>query len=112
MLIVVKRIRLGLILMGVGLGVKGAAVVAYHLFHLPVLGRVLTAYDPFGVLFAEKVLPLFFDLRGIAPPRGGPTVFEILLVLAFASQCFVLGVAISEVRRLSMRHLGSRLATH
>lgn len=102
-----RRIRLGLILMAAGFAVKGAAVVAYHLFHSPILAKVLTTYDPVGVLFAERVLPLFFDLRGIAPPPRAPSVYEILLVLAFASECFLLGFAISEIRRLLNRRRGS-----
>jgi hypothetical protein len=103
-----KRIRLGLILMAVGLVVKCAAVVAYHLFRTPVLGRALTTYDPLGVLFADRVLPVFFDLRGIAPPPGAPATYEILLVIAFAMQCFILGIAVSELRRLSTSRFGSR----
>jgi hypothetical protein len=103
-----RRIRLGLILLVAGLAAKSAAVVAYHLFRSPVLARVLTTYDPLGVLFADRVLPLFFDLRGIAPPPGAPATYEILLVIAFALQCFVLGFAVSEVRRLSKRHIASR----
>jgi len=91
-----------------GLAAKSAAVVAYHLFRTPVVVRLLTTYDPLGVLFAERVLPLLFDLRGIAPPPGAPAMYEILLVVGFALQCFVLGFAVSEVRRLSNRHIALR----
>ena len=103
-----RRIRLGLILMVAGLAAKSVAVVAYHLFRAPVLAQVLTTYDPLGVLFADRVLPVFFDLRGIAPPPGAAATYEILVVIAFALQCFVLGFAVSEMRRLSNRHVRPR----
>jgi hypothetical protein len=91
-----------------GFAVKGAAVIAFPLFHPPVLTRALTTYDPLGVLFADAVLPLFFDLRGIAPPPGAPAVYDVSLVVAFAAQCFILGFAISEVRRFLRKHHGSQ----
>jgi hypothetical protein len=92
----------------VGLATKGAMIVAYHVFRTPGLARVLTTYDPLGVLFADRVLPLFFDLRGIAPPHGAPTVYEVLLVIGFAVQCFVLGIAVGEVHHMSKGRFGSR----
>ena len=102
-----NRFRIALILTIGGFAAKGAAVIAYRLFYPSVLLRVLTTYDPLGVRFAEATLPLFFDLRGIAPPAAAPAVYEVLLVFAFAAQCLILGLAISEVRRLFRRHLGS-----
>ncbi len=102
-----RRLRFGLLLMAAGFAAKGAGVVAYHLFHLPVLVKVLTTYDPLGVRIADALLPLFFDLRGIAPPPGAPAVYELLLTAAFAVQCFVLGLAISETRRLMRTQIGS-----
>ena len=63
----------------------------------------MTTYDPLGVHFADGVLPLFFDLRGIAPPAAAPAVYEVLLIFAFAAQCFILGLAIGEVRRVFKR---------
>lgn len=101
------RIRVALILAAGGFVAKGAAVLVYRLLHPPVLLRVLTTYDPLGVRFADTVLPLFFDLRGIAPPAAAPAVYEVLLVFAFAAQCFILGLAVSEVRRILRGHLGS-----
>lgn len=101
------RIRMALILAVGGFATKGAAVLVYRLLHPPVLLRVLTTYDPLGVRFADAVLPLFFDLRGIAPPAGAPAVYEVLLVFAFAAQCFILGLAVSEVRRVFNRYVGS-----
>jgi hypothetical protein len=102
-----NRFRLALILAGAGFAAKGGAVIVYRLLHPPVLLRVLTTYDPLGVRFADAALPLFFDLRGIAPPAAAPAVYEVLLVFAFAAQCLILGLAISKVRGVYRRHLGS-----
>ncbi len=102
------RCRLALILMIGGFCAKGVAVVCYRLFHPPFLARILTTFDPLGVSFSNAVLPLLFDLRGIAPPAGAPPVFELLLVFAFAAQCFILGLAISEAGQLLRKHHGSR----
>ena len=102
-----NRIRLPLILMAGGFAAKGAAVILYRSFHAPVLGAVLLKCDPLGIRFADWVLPFFFDLRGIAPPPGASTVFEVLLCVGFALQCFLLGLAISEGRRLLGKRVGS-----
>jgi hypothetical protein len=91
-----------------GCAAKGAGVVVYRLFHPPIVATVLTTYDPLGVQFADAVLPLFFDMRGIAPPPGAPLAYEVLLVFAFAVQCFILGLAISEGNRLFRRNVGTR----
>lgn len=95
-----NRFRSAFVLASGGFALKGAAVIVYDLVHTPILGRLLISYDPLGARFADAVLPQFFDLRGIAPPAGANTVYEILLVIAFAAQCFVLGLAITETRRL------------
>jgi hypothetical protein len=87
--------------MAVGCAAKCALLVAYDLFHPPMVGTVLTTYDPLGVPFASAVLGLFFDMRGIAPPPAAACAFEVLLIFAFAGQCFILGLVISEgFRRL------------
>lgn len=87
-------------MMAGGFAAKGAAVIVYRLVGQPGLAALLTTYDPLGLHFAETVLPFFFDLRGIAPPAAAPAVFEVLLVTGFALQCFILGLAINEGRRL------------
>jgi len=90
---------MALIAAAVGFAAKGAAVAAYRLFHPPFLLTALTACDPLGVRFALLVLPLFFDLRGIAPHAAAPAVFDALLVFGFAAQCFILGLAIHFMTR-------------
>ena len=102
----INRFRLPLILMVGGFVAKGAAVVAYRMFHPPWLAAVLTTYDPLGFQFAQVLLPMFFDLRGIAPPPGASAVFEVLLVAGFAVQCFIMGLAISEGRRILEQYVG------
>jgi hypothetical protein len=90
---------MSLLMMAGGFAAKGTAVIVYRLVGPPGFGTVLTTYDPLGIHFAETFLPLFFDLRGIAPPAAAPDVFGVLLVIGFAVQCFVLGLVISEGRR-------------
>jgi hypothetical protein len=102
-----NRFRMPLILMAVGFAAKGAGVIIYRRFQPPGLGAALTTYDPLGFRFADAVLPLFFDLRGIAPPAAASAVFEVVLVMGFAVQCFILGLAISEGRRLLGKRGGS-----
>jgi hypothetical protein len=101
-----SRFRTPLILMAGGFAAKGAAVIAYRLIHAPELGAVLTTYDPLGFRFADSLLTFLFDLRGMAPSPGAPAVFEVLLCVGFALQCFLLGLVISGVRRL----FGKRVA--
>jgi hypothetical protein len=101
-----NRFRVPLILMLGGFAAKGAGILAYRLFRPPGLLRMLTTFDPAGFRFAEAALPLFFDLRGIAPPPAAHAVFEVLLVIGFAVQCFILGLALSEGRRLLRQSVG------
>jgi len=87
----------------VGFFAKGTALFIWHVFRTATLMNVLTVYDPLGVRLADAVLPLFFNMRRIAPPAGAFPVFEIVLVLAFGLQCLVLGLAFNEARRLLVR---------
>jgi hypothetical protein len=103
-----NRFRISILLMIGGLTSKSAGVVAYHLFRPPGLLTALTTYDPVGYHFAEAVLSLLFDLRGIAPPPAARVVFELLLVFGFGVECFILGIAAHETARL-FRKRGAHL---
>ena len=85
-----------------GLALKGVGVLLYRLFHPPFLGRILVTYDPIADHIGRAALSTFFP-RGIAP-AGAPSVYEIVIVLVFAVECFILGVMISEARLFMMRH--------
>jgi hypothetical protein len=102
-----NRFRIPLNLLFGGIAAKGAAVASYHLFPRSGLAAVLATDDPLGSRFANALLPLFFDLRGIAPPATAPPVFEVLLVIGFGVQCFILGLAVTECRRLFGKRAGS-----
>jgi hypothetical protein len=95
-----NRFRMPLIMMAGGFAAKSVAVIFYRLVGPTGLPALLMTYDPLGWHFAEMVLRLFFDLRGIAPPAAAPAVFEVLLVAGFGAQCFILGLAINEGRGL------------
>src|ERR1043165_792987 len=94
-----------LILMTAGIIAKSAAIAIYDFFHPPSLAKAVLVYDPLAKRFADGVLPHFFP-RGIAP-AGEAFVYEVLLVLGFAAECFVLGLLINEARRF----IGTRECT-
>jgi hypothetical protein len=91
------RFRPALMLMTAGIVAKSAAIAIYDIFHPPILAKLVLVYDPLATRFADRVLPQFFP-RGIAP-NGEAFVYEALLVLGFAAECFVLGLMMNQVRR-------------
>ncbi len=93
-----RGLKLALVLMAAGGAAKGASIIVYRVGQFPVLAKVLLACDPLAKRFADTILPFFFR-RGIAP-AGEAVVYEILLVFAFAAECFVLGLIIGEARRI------------
>ena len=90
-----------------GLVVKGAVLLIWHLFRRRAVLTLLIGYDPLGIWSAESLLPLSFDMRGIAPPAGAASVFEVLLLMGFGLQTFTLGLIAASfeasVGRLKMR---------
>jgi hypothetical protein len=87
-----------------GFFAKGAGLFVWHIFRTTTLMSVLTVDDPVGVRLADALLPLFFNMRRIAPPAGAFPVFEALLILVFGLQCLVVGLAFNEARRLLLRN--------
>ena len=96
------RFRPALILMTSGIVAKSLGVVLYDFFQPPILAKAVLVYDPLATRLADAVLPSLFP-RGIAP-AGEAFVYETLLVLGFAAECFAIGLMISEARRLVDRH--------
>ncbi len=101
-----KRLQFALTLMVSGLALKGLGIALYQAFHTPILARMLIACDPVGSRVADIIVTASFP-RGIAP-AGAPMVYEAVLIVVFAIECFVLGLGISELRRLFKQAAGSR----
>jgi hypothetical protein len=93
-------LRVPLIVAVGAFAVKVAAVLVYRRFRIPELGVALTAWDPLSVRFAEAALPLFYNLRGVAPPAGASELYDFLLVAGFAAQCFAVAWALTSAARL------------
>ncbi len=65
--------------------------------------RLLTVYDPASFWLAETGVGLLFGDRRIAPSGAEALTFELLLVLGFSLQCFVLGVIVQWLLR-TLKH--------
>jgi hypothetical protein len=53
--------------------------------------------DPIGFWIAEKVTQIIFDQRRYEPSLNEAVGFEIVVVIAFAVQCFLLGLLLQAV---------------
>lgn len=77
-----------------GLLVKALLVILWRVTRGPELMALLTTYDPGAFTFAEKGAALFFDQRRIAPTPGESALFEVLLVIGFGIECFLVGLLV------------------
>lgn len=91
--------RLPIAFLSGGVLLKSLMVLAWRLFQPPRLFDFLTTYDPGAFVFAERGVSLFFDQRRIAPSGGEAALFELLLVVGFGMECFILGFLIQWCRR-------------
>ena len=103
-----KTARLPLIFLVAGLVLKGYLVLLFRLRQIPELIPIVIDYDPGGFWFAEQVTPLFFDPRRFAPTLQEAFFFDVLLVVGFGIECFLIGLLIRWVyrQRTSSHHLG------
>jgi hypothetical protein len=86
-----KTMRLPLWCALFGVALKALLFLGWTVSENVILVRLLTVYDPISLWLAEEGVSVIFDGRRIWP--GGPEslTFEVLLVLGFSLQCFVLG---------------------
>jgi hypothetical protein len=69
---------------------KAALIIIWRVSRLPVLGLLLTKYDPAAFYVAERTTPIFFDQKRLFPGAGEGLFFEVVLTLAFGIECLVI----------------------
>jgi hypothetical protein len=78
-------------------------VLLWRLYQPAEIYGFLIKYDPVGIWVAENVTSLFFDPRRLAPKPSETLFFEIVLVVVFALECFVLGLILQVANELPRR---------
>ncbi len=85
-----KRLALTVFLTGSVL--KATLIIIWRLSRPPVLGLVLTKYDPVAFYVAERTTPIFFGQKRLFPGAGEGLFFEVVLAVAFGIECWWLAV--------------------
>ena len=89
--------RLPLLLLLCGALLKASLVVGWRITRNETTFKILTIYDPVSFWLAELGVGLAFDQRRIGPSPLEALTFEVLLILGFALQCFVLGMILRAI---------------
>jgi len=92
-----KRLAITVFLTGSAL--KAVLIIIWKLSTVPMLGLLLTKYDPAAFYLAERTTPVFFDQKRLFPAAGEGMFFEVVLVIAFGIECLVIGCAVWGVLR-------------
>jgi len=87
-----------MLLLVCGVLLKASLVVGWRIARNETAFKIATVYDPVSFWLAELGVRLGFDQRRIAPSPLESLTFEMLLILGFALQCFVLGMILSDLR--------------
>ena len=77
-----------------GVLIKALLVILWRVSNEPELMALLTTYDPGAFKFAESGAAMFFDQRRITPTSGESVLFEMLLVIGFGIECFLVGLLV------------------
>jgi hypothetical protein len=97
--------RLPVYFLIVGTVFKAVLVALWRLYQPAEIYGSLIKYDPIGIWLAETVTPLFFDPRRLAPKPSEAIFYEVVLVITFAIECFVLGLVLQmAIRRICKNH--------
>ena len=91
----------------VGAILKATLVVLWRLYQPAEIYAFLITYDPLGIWMAENVTSLFFDPRRLAPKPSEALFYEIVLVITFAVECFILGLILRPVIHRICKGCGS-----
>lgn len=86
--------KLPLVMAVGGLAIKLLLILTWHLAPVGWLLTLITTYDPISFQVAEILTRSIFDPRRIAPGTPESLTFEALLIVTFALQCLLLGIAI------------------
>jgi len=96
-----RKWRLPVIFLIVGLGLKGLLDIGWRLTKSPAILRWLTDYDPISLWFADKPTALLFS-PGCFGRSGEAVTFEVLLVGGFGMQCLVVGSTIALLLQMKI----------
>jgi len=80
-----------------GVLLKAALVVGWRVARSETALKIATVYDPVSFWLAEQGVRLGFDQRRIAASTLESLTFEVLLILGFALQCFLLGMILRAI---------------
>jgi hypothetical protein len=90
--------RLPLLLLVSGALLKAALIAGFRITGGgPTAYRLVLVYDPVSVWLAEQGVRLAFDQRRVFPTPPEAIAFDVLLVLGFAMQCFLLGIILRAI---------------
>jgi hypothetical protein len=89
--------RLPMLLLVSGALLKVALIAGLRMVRSPTILDMVTVYDLVSFWLAEQGVGLAFDQRRIFPTAHEAIVFEVLLVLGFALQCFLLGMILRAI---------------
>ena len=84
--------RLPMLLLVSGVLLKASLVVGWRIARIETALKIETVYDPLSFWLAPEGVRLGFDQRRIAPSMLESLTFEVLLILGFALQCFLVGM--------------------
>lgn len=99
-----KRLPLNLFIFGAAL--KTLLVVLWRLFQPIQIYDILITYDPIGIWIANITIAIMFDRLGIGPfyvrpfmPLDiAPMLFDVVLIVTFAFQCYAIGIIIQKIK--------------
>jgi hypothetical protein len=97
-----KRFKLPLIFFISGFVVKTTLCVLWRLYQSAGIMKCLVAFDPIGYFCAYNITSLFSmqcntGLIGIVPAYYEAIFFEMVLVVIFAVECFILGLVTNGI---------------
>jgi hypothetical protein len=97
--------RLPIYLFVIGAIFKAVLVVLWRLYQPAEIYGLLIKYDPIGNWGAYNVTSLLFGHRRVVLKMSEGLFFEIILVIAFAIECFILGLILQmAIRKISKRY--------
>lgn len=85
------------LLLVAGIVAKTTVLALFHITEHWRFAWVALDLDPLAALLSERTVGLFFDQRRIAPGGLESAMAEILLVIFFGMQCFLVGWLVTRL---------------
>ena len=86
--------RFGLAVFLAGCVVKAALVAVWKFGEVPLVGQILTFYDPGAFYLARTATAMAFDQRRLFPGASEASLFVAVLIVGFGLECLVLGLVV------------------